>query len=426
MEDNMLISQTDEERKNNLSANDQPDHHEAYFGFRFIPGFSRYMVNSVGRIFDMKRKRFVKGHFSKGYISFILVSDTGKKTSMYRHRAICLAFLPDDRDLNLLQVNHINGIKGDDRLENLEWCTCSENRKHAIYTGLTCVSKPVACVNIATEEIRVFGSLVNCCTELGLNEKKVSIALRSGDFIYRIGLLQLRYIDENHRSVKRTNLRPVLVRNMKTNVVLEYESIAACAEALGMTKHNVFARIENPATNIYRDYLQIKRKSDNTPWYIPKDLDRAYIESSPTKAVLVRYCRTNEVVQFDTQRIASKALGIAEATIHQWLSMPGQPVLKLPKNSSYIQIKRLSDFSDWRIPIDYVNEFENLRLRKPVLVKFIESEEVVEFESAKECAKKLNILPTTLNQRLKSKGQRKFKPGIYVKYKHEPMAFLSS
>lgn len=398
--------------------------HDLYFGFKFIPEFNRYMVNSEGRIFDMRKKRFVKGRFSKGYFSYILIDDHGYKTSMFRHRAMCLAFKPDSRDKSLLQVNHKNGVKGDDRLENLEWCTGSENRLHAIYSGLTCLSKPVACFNLATEDVKVFGSLVQCCEVLGLREAEVSKALGSGEFIYRQGIIALRYVNEEHRVVKNTNKRSVLVRNMKTGKTKEYESIIACAKDVGMSKHAVLSRIENPITNIYRDYLQIKRKNDATPWYIPNDLDQAYLESSPTKAVDVRYVETGEVVRYETQRIASNALGIAETTIHQWLFMKGQPVLKSPLNSKFIQIKRAADNTEWRESNDFLGEYERLRLKKPVLVKFAESGSVVEYESAKQCANALKVLPSTLHERLKSKGQKMFKPGICVKYKHDPMEFM--
>lgn len=60
----------------------------------------------------------------------VLLSENGKCKSYLAHRLILGAFCPDS-DSDGLNVNHKNGNKADNRVENLEWCTKSENTRHS-------------------------------------------------------------------------------------------------------------------------------------------------------------------------------------------------------------------------------------------------------------------------------------------------------
>jgi hypothetical protein len=94
-----------------------------------------YQVSDHGRIRSLKfgKERILKPDKHKdGYLIVNLYKD---KISKYLiHRLVCLNFL--DNPENKEQINHINGIKTDNRLINLEWVTPSENIKHAVETGL--------------------------------------------------------------------------------------------------------------------------------------------------------------------------------------------------------------------------------------------------------------------------------------------------
>lgn len=88
-----------------------------------------YIIYSDGKVFSLNTNKFLKPHKGeKGYLRVRLLFD-GKYINYRVHRLVAIAFLPKLEGKN--QVNHINGIKDDNRLENLEWCNNQENQLHA-------------------------------------------------------------------------------------------------------------------------------------------------------------------------------------------------------------------------------------------------------------------------------------------------------
>lgn len=81
-----------------------------------------------------KEKILAKRRDTKGYVILEMSRPDGSFYYVKRSRLIAKLWIPNPN--NLPVVNHINGIKDDDSVENLEWCTDSENEFHAYRTGL--------------------------------------------------------------------------------------------------------------------------------------------------------------------------------------------------------------------------------------------------------------------------------------------------
>lgn len=97
--------------------------------WKAIPHYEgRYLVSNQGRIFSLLKNRIMSVSQNKGYLSIRLVGSDGKRRGEAVHRLVALAFL--DNPEHKPEVNHINGIRSDNRVENLEWVSRRENTEH--------------------------------------------------------------------------------------------------------------------------------------------------------------------------------------------------------------------------------------------------------------------------------------------------------
>lgn len=102
-----------------------------------IQSYPNYYISSFGRVKSFvknKEGKIVKQWFhGKGYLQ-VGVTLKNKRITIKTHRLVCLVFNPFNNGKKC--INHKNGIKTDNTIENLEWCTNEENIRHAYSLGL--------------------------------------------------------------------------------------------------------------------------------------------------------------------------------------------------------------------------------------------------------------------------------------------------
>jgi hypothetical protein len=104
-----------------------------------LPGrFSDYYISRDGRMMHIEGIPVHMHQVPDGYITVTIRQRGGRTTTALLHRLLAMAFVPNLTGLPIenLDVNHKNGIKIDNRLDNLEWVTRRNNSIHAYRKGM--------------------------------------------------------------------------------------------------------------------------------------------------------------------------------------------------------------------------------------------------------------------------------------------------
>lgn len=96
-----------------------------------LKGYEKYYkISNFGRLYSKRKNTIMTNlHHNCGYLKINLVKNKTMK-SVYIHRLVAENFIANIE--NKPQVNHIDGNKLNNRVDNLEWCTAKENQSHSI------------------------------------------------------------------------------------------------------------------------------------------------------------------------------------------------------------------------------------------------------------------------------------------------------
>lgn len=133
-----------------------------------------YEISNQGAIRAKKELHFLRLCNFRGYAMAYIIGSNGLKKQILIHRLVAKAFIPNPE--NKPEVNHINGVRNDNRVENLEWATSMENMKHARSFGGVSPgkSRPVIQYEMNGDVIAEYNSITKASEAVNIASYRIS------------------------------------------------------------------------------------------------------------------------------------------------------------------------------------------------------------------------------------------------------------
>lgn len=302
-------------------------------GFYIIPEATLYGISKDGRLLNLSTKKELKPTVTpRGYIKIAYVADNGKYIRTGLHRTLATVFIPND-DPDKTQVNHINGIKDDNRLENLEWVSSSENRQHAIDNKLAVAGKPEECSvrYVDTGVVETFRAINEYEIRFGVARGTFRSRVNSGPgriwpnpwHQVRVGDGSGEWAEIENEEEQRENTdhnKAVYLRSLiDPDVTLYFKSLNEFADYLDVaisTASIYLSDLKEGKIKIFPGLHQAKYKYDDFQW---EDLDdpigQLMDDFNNTIPVIVKDKTTGKSLLFMKPKDVSKYINVKYTTV---------------------------------------------------------------------------------------------------------------
>lgn len=320
-----------------------------YPGYYTIPGFSNYLINpDDGSLLSRKRnvtRRLLWNSTHEGYRASLLIRDDGCRVTIRRHRLLQMMFdrwfipqsgLSPIDFFTQYQVNHIDGVPGNDDLTNLEWTTPSGNVKHAHRNGKCNYMIPCKVRDIDTGEVLVFQSVISCGRYFGFSRDMILYRLAKGERHifperkqYRRGHSNKPWYIPKDAEVEYMKCNPrkqVVVRFLNDNTEKVYDMSRDAARDLGIAESTLSVWLDQEGQPVFllndrKTYIQLKYNWDTRNWRKVEDPIYEYSLNNRTFRGIFTTDDNGNKKFYPTVKDCADAHGLKNTTLNERLKI---------------------------------------------------------------------------------------------------------
>ena len=291
-----------------------------------IPNILNYKIDKRGNVFNTITKKYIKPiKTPRGYFYYVLYNNK-KRISIFRHRLLCIVFKPNN-DKSKNEVDHINGIRGDDRLSNLEWVTRKENviRYHKNKPKLQL--KPVIVKFCETNKVIEYSSHYEAAKHLGVHRYEILRRVSLGERHMHSDYTFIKWKDnpnefpnvddpKEYRKISaRTN--EIVLYNHITHEFKTFSKMKLACDFLKIKPSTLSWKIKHRKNKVFKGGWEAKYASDRSPWQKLTIIEKIKISKGnfSQRPVFISNTKIGAYLKFPSVAAAAKYLNKGSTTI---------------------------------------------------------------------------------------------------------------